>query len=71
MPDLAPILDSVQHAARARPDKNTAQQAAVHVSSDDLFPPLHVRPKGLMGYVSFFLYFPFGKDNACQHLAQN
>lgn len=69
MPDLAPILDSVQHAAGARSDNNIAEQAAAHVGSNELFPPSHVQPDGLLGYVTFLLYFPFGKGGACQFLA--
>ncbi|KAK9833710.1 hypothetical protein WJX74_003507 [Apatococcus lobatus] len=60
IPDLAPVLDSVQHAAKSRSEKQALQQGVHPVSSKSLFPQSHVAPHGILGYLSFILYFPFG-----------
>ena len=62
--DLAPILDSVQHVAKPRTEQQAARAFTSPVSSDSLFPQSHVRPDGILGYLTFLCYFPFGKADA-------
>lgn len=64
--DLTPILDSVQHVAKSRPGQQAAQPSTPSVSIDSLFPQSHVRPNGILGYLTFLLYFPFGEANTWQ-----
>ncbi len=59
--NAAPILGPLRQARDHRHAEHVPQHSQAAESSSDLFPSSHVSMHGMLDYLSFAAYFPFGE----------